>query len=174
MNDVCLALAREGAISRRVGRIGPFRPEWVRRYIGPMANADKTAPKTALTLVDDASPIRLAPPSPFSGHRLPLGNHAGNTGGKKGRSGRKPAEWTILCQDLATNPSQIRRMKRILKDPNHKHFHQMQKLVTEYGYGTAPQRIQMSGELNVNVKDVRSRLGERMSAMGERIRNANK
>ena len=174
MNDVCLALAREGAISRRVGRIGPFRPEWVRRYIGPMANDDKTAGKTARTRLAETMGIKLAPPSPLTGAQLPLGNHPGNTGGKKGRSGRKPAEWTVLCQELASNRGQVKRLKRILKDEHNKNFGAITKLVTEYGFGKAPQRIQMSGELNVNVKDVRSRLGERMSAMGERIRNANK
>jgi hypothetical protein len=40
----------------------------------------KTAKKTA----------KLQPPSPRSGVRLPAGAHPGNTGGKVGRSGRRP------------------------------------------------------------------------------------
>jgi hypothetical protein len=52
----------------------------------------KTANKTAEQLTSaHSSPDatqRLAPPSPRSGVCLPLGAHAGNTGGKKGRSGR--------------------------------------------------------------------------------------
>lgn len=36
----------------------------------------------------DKTAIKTAKPSPRSGVRLPLGNHPGNSGGKKGRSGR--------------------------------------------------------------------------------------
>ena len=37
---------------------------------------------------------KTAKPSPRSGVALPVGNHLGNTGGKKGRSGRKAFEIT--------------------------------------------------------------------------------
>jgi len=55
-----------------------------------MAARPKTAAKTAV--------------SPVTGASIPLGAHPGNTGGKKGRSGRKPAEWTAFCNDTARDP----------------------------------------------------------------------
>jgi hypothetical protein len=45
------------------------------------------------------SAIKLAPPSPRSGYRLPLGRHPGNTGGKKGRSGPKPSAVRQLMRE---------------------------------------------------------------------------
>ena len=47
-------------------------------------DVEKTASKTA-------SP-RFAPAPPQGGAQLPLGAHPQNTGGKKGRSGRRPSE----------------------------------------------------------------------------------
>ena len=40
---------------------------------------------------------KFAKPSPRNGNRLPLGNQPGNTGGKKGRSGRKPKAFLERC-----------------------------------------------------------------------------
>lgn len=39
--------------------------------------------------------------SPRNGAVIPLGAHAGNTGGKKGRSGRKPLAFVAECDRLA-------------------------------------------------------------------------
>lgn len=50
-----------------------------------------TAPRKSAK--KSAKSVRLAPPSPRSGVRLPVGAHPGNTGGKKGRSGRLPDEF---------------------------------------------------------------------------------
>ena len=43
---------------------------------------------------------KTAKPSPRSGVALPLGAHPGNTGGKKGRSGRKPFEITAAARAI--------------------------------------------------------------------------
>lgn len=43
--------------------------------------------------------IRYAPPSPRSGVALPVGNHPGNTGGVRGRSGRRPGWATQVCRE---------------------------------------------------------------------------
>lgn len=51
----------------------------------PSKTARKTPPRTA-----------RAP----NGSEIPLGAHPGNTGGKKGRSGRKPAKIVQLAQEL--------------------------------------------------------------------------
>lgn len=43
---------------------------------------------------------KFAPPSPRTGYRLPVGAHPGNTGGKKGRSGRKPDEFRRALEEV--------------------------------------------------------------------------
>lgn len=43
---------------------------------------------------------KLAPPSPRNGYRLPLGAHPKNTGGKKGRSGRKPDAFKRALEEV--------------------------------------------------------------------------
>lgn len=47
--------------------------------------------------------------SPKGGAELPLGAHPGNTGGKKGRSGRKPQDFVQWCKDLLADEN-VRRM----------------------------------------------------------------
>ena len=47
---------------------------------------------------------KYAKPSPRSGVSLPLGNHPGNTGGKKGRSGRKPDLFYQRAKQLCNDP----------------------------------------------------------------------
>ncbi len=51
-----------------------------------LADGGKTAKKTA-----GKTAGRRSAPSPLTGATLPLGAHPGNTGGKKGRSGRLPS-----------------------------------------------------------------------------------
>lgn len=55
-----------------------------------MAPKSKTATKTAK-------------PSPRSGYALPVGAHPGNTGGKKGRSGRKPNNFIEWCKAVTAD-----------------------------------------------------------------------
>ena len=48
---------------------------------------------------------KYATPSPRSGVSLPLGNHPGNTGGKKGRSGRKSKAFLQRCIEATEDPT---------------------------------------------------------------------
>jgi hypothetical protein len=43
--------------------------------------------------------------SPRSGARCPTGAHPGNTGGKKGRSGRKPVDFVEWCRSILNDPT---------------------------------------------------------------------
>jgi hypothetical protein len=51
--------------------------------------------------------------SPKGGARLPLGAHPGNTGGKKGRSGRKPSEVVALARSLTDQYGLVQRLALI-------------------------------------------------------------
>lgn len=60
---------------------------------GPRSNGSNGAPRKAVSKTAKKTAkaeTRLAPPSPRNGMQLPIGAHAANTGGKPGRSGRKP------------------------------------------------------------------------------------
>src|SRR5688500_15540446 len=59
-------------------------------------------PKRSTRKSASAAPRKFAPPPPQGGARLPLGAHAGNTGGKPVGSGRPPDElkdWMIALLD---------------------------------------------------------------------------
>lgn len=60
--------------------------------------ADNRARKTAKKTATGAG--KLARPSPRNGVQLPVGAHPGNTGGKAGRSGRKPDAFREALADI--------------------------------------------------------------------------
>lgn len=97
----------------------------------------KTALKTA-----------LAPQPRHGGARLPLGAHPGNTGGKKGRSGRKSDEFKAMCQSLASSADVERAVTEILQTPTHPHFVSALKWATEHGYGRPTEHVEHSGTVS--------------------------
>jgi hypothetical protein len=100
---------------------------------------NNTAWKTAL----------VAPAPPEGGARLPLGAHAGNAGGKPGRSGRVPNAFREKCQDLSWDA--ISSMaEKILADDTHPYFMSMLKLLSEYGYSKPQQSIHFDGGLSIS------------------------
>jgi hypothetical protein len=66
---------------------------------------------------------------------LPVGAHPGNTGGKKGRSGRPPDAFRDLCRRLASSDEVFDAVKRILADADHPAFMRALKWAAEHGYG---------------------------------------
>jgi hypothetical protein len=94
---------------------------------------EKTAVKTAV--------------SPLSGGRIPLGAHPGNTGGKKGRSGRPPNWLKNFCDGQLANPKCKAAVRKILSDPDHPAFHHMWKAAADRAYGKPDQKL----DVNVNV-----------------------
>ena len=114
--------------------------------MAPPARTEKTAAKTAV--------------SPLSGGRIPLGAHAGNTGGKPGRSGRPPEAFKALCRELVTRKETLAAVRKILREPNHPAFVGALKWATENGYGRPLQRGEAEGNVNVIVRLERE-LGDR-------------
>jgi hypothetical protein len=96
-------------------------------------NDDKTAVKTAV--------------SPLSGGRIPLGAHPGNTGGKKGRSGRRPDWLKTFCDNLLASPKCKAQVKAILADKDHPAFATMWKAAGDRAHGKPDQKV----DVNVNV-----------------------
>lgn len=88
---------------------------------------DKTAPKTA-------------PLPPTGGARLPLGNHPGNTGGKKGRSGRHPDVWKQFLAKLRGDPKFHKAIKAAAHDSESRGFSSAIKLATDYDESKPAQR----------------------------------
>lgn len=50
--------------------------------------------------------------SPRNGQEIPLGNHPGNTGGKKGRSGRRPYAFVLFAQKVLSSKETMDAVKR--------------------------------------------------------------
>lgn len=84
--------------------------------------------------------------SPRSGSEIPTGAHPGNTGGKKGRSGRKPNEFKALMQELASSPDAEKTLRAIIKDKKHPKAIEAIKHVTEHGYGKARQPLELEAD----------------------------
>lgn len=105
-----------------------------------MAQPAKTASKTA-----------LAPPPPQGGAQLPLGAHPGNTGGKKGRSGRKPAPFKDLLAKLRQSPELAQSLEKAVKDHECRAFPAALKLLTDYDDDKPVEKKQVQGEITVRV-----------------------
>ena len=88
---------------------------------------------------------KTATPSPRSGTALPVGAHPGNTGGKKGRSGRKPDEFKHFMQRLVGRKDVCAALAKVLRNPAHPHFVPAYKMACEFGYGRATQALEHSG-----------------------------
>lgn len=88
-----------------------------------------------------AASVQLAPPSPLTGHRLPVGAHPGNTGGRKGRSGRRSDAFHDMCARLSTGKAVKRELGRILENGDHPHFMRALDFVAERGHGKVTQPL---------------------------------
>jgi hypothetical protein len=86
--------------------------------------AVKTASKSA--------DVKRGKPSPKSGFALPVGAHPGNTGGKKGRSGRKPGPFKDLLARLRQSPELAKSLEAAVKDHECRAFPAALKVLTDY------------------------------------------
>lgn len=77
---------------------------------------------------------KTAKPSPKSGFALPVGNHPGNTGGKKGRSGRKTEAFKAFCQNLLSDKDVQQAAREIAKDKNHPAWQGAVNWLAKYGH----------------------------------------
>ena len=66
--------------------------------------------------------IRYAPPSGRNGNRIPVGAHPWNTGGKKGRSGRRSEKLVAFLAELRQSPELYKSLIKIAKNPRSRNF----------------------------------------------------
>jgi len=90
---------------------------------------------------------RYAPPPRPGLKGLPLGAHPWNTGGKKGRSGRKPDGFKEMCRLLASSDLVWQSVQLILLNHNHPHFVGALKWASENGYGKPAQKFEVKGKM---------------------------
>jgi hypothetical protein len=113
---------------------------------------DKTATKTAI--------------SPLSGAAIPLGAHPGNTGGKKGRSGRLPSKVREACR-LAFH-QRLKVLKQIA-DNEHEDAADRIRAVDTLGKYGGIQKIEHTGAddgpIQVNVVELRERIAGRLARL---------
>jgi len=86
--------------------------------------------------------------SPRSGAEIPTGNHPGNTGGKKGRSGRKPNKIKALCRKIVDDRKLVSVLGTIAADDEEKardRIAAITKLI-EYGYGKPEQVVDVTSD----------------------------
>ena len=88
----------------------------------------------------------------LNGGRLNAGGTPGNSGGKKGRSGRRPEWLREFCDDLLASPKCKAQVKAILADKDHPAFATMWKAVAERAHGKADQNVNHRGKVQVNVR----------------------
>ena len=85
--------------------------------------------------------------SPLSGGRIPLGAHPGNTGGKKGRSGRKPVAFVEECERL-TDAIALPKIAQYLRTakPDDPAWRWCVEYVSKYTKSEAPKKVAHSGD----------------------------
>ena len=88
--------------------------------------------------------IKYAPPSPKGGALLPLGKHPWQTGGKKGRSGRKSKDFLTRCLE-ATEDSDLWQAAR-KKQP-----YSVLDMAAGYTHGKPKSTTELTGEVTVRV-----------------------
>lgn len=95
-------------------------------------------------------------PSGRNGNVLPVGNHPGNTGGKKGRSGRKPDAFSNMLAKLRQSPALAKSLKKAIADPESRAFPSALKVLTDYDTERPTKKLMlsMSEELANYLKDL--------------------
>ena len=101
--------------------------------------------------------------SPLSGGVIPLGAHPGNTGGKKGRSGRKPLAWKALCRDILSDPATQETLRSAATAPAMPGYASLIRMLAEHGEGVPEQtHIIKDGQ------EARERIARRIAGIAER------
>jgi len=108
-----------------------------------------------VTAIDGNSAIKTAKPSPRSGVALPLGAHAKNTGGKKGRSGRPPNDLRAFLAALRCDPDVQKAFREALLDHNSRGFGVALRILAMYDDERPPEKRQIVGPVEIQVKIVR-------------------
>lgn len=110
-------------------------------------------------MADAKTATKTAKPSPRNGNVLPLGAHPGNTGGKKGRSGRKPEAFTKFLAKLRENPRLHEALEQAVSDPDSRGFASALKVLTDYDPEKPGQRVEHSGAIGSYIARVPAKFG---------------
>lgn len=84
--------------------------------------------------------------SPINGAEIPLGNHPGNTGGKKGRSGKKKDAWKLELQRIVSSDQVLVALETILINPANPAYVGAIKYASDHGYGKPTESIELTGK----------------------------
>ena len=91
----------------------------------------------------DKTAIKTGTPSPRSGYALPVGAHPGNTGGKKGRSGRPPQAFKDFLAMLRDDPKAQQALEKAARAAGSKNFAAVWKVAVAYDETKPAQRVQI-------------------------------
>ena len=95
----------------------------------------------------------------FNGAAIQPGNR-GNSGGKPGRSGRKPDAYYDICRELVGDSKTRASVRRILSNDKHPHFAALYKHLAEHAYGKPAQPVTgAGGEGPVVIHVIREEVG---------------
>ena len=107
-----------------------------------------------------------APPktakSPRNGQTIPLGAHPGNTGGKKGRSGRRPVKFSAFLKSLRDKPEVQEAIEDAATDADSKGFQAVLRVMADYDTDRPADKHQIVGPIEVRVRVVKE--GKRTTA----------
>lgn len=92
--------------------------------------------------------------SPVNGNRLLTGAHPKNTGGKKGRSGRRPKSFTAFMRSLREHPDVQQAILDAARDPMSKGFAAVLRQMAEYDDEKPAERQEIVGPVEVRVRFV--------------------
>ncbi len=84
--------------------------------------------------------------SPRSGATVPTGAHPKNTGGKKGRSGRKPLAFKELCKDILEDENTETSMRAAARTPKLPGYAALIKMLASYADGVPEKTIVLEHE----------------------------
>lgn len=93
--------------------------------------------------------------SPISGSTIPTGAHKKNTGGKKGRSGRRPEAFKSLLARLRQSPELAISLENAIKDHECRAFPSALKVLSDYDDDKPAEKHTVVGPVVVTVRVVR-------------------
>lgn len=100
--------------------------------------------------------------SPRSGSTIPTGAHPGNTGGKKGRSGRPPSAFKDFLKRLREDPAFQDALEAAALDYKSRGYTAALKVITDYDDTKPAEKKQIVGPVEVRVRVIRE--GRRATA----------
>lgn len=93
---------------------------------------------------------------------MPVGAHPGNTGGKKGRSGRKPNAFKNFLAELRADPLARVAFETAARDSGNRNFAAAWKLMADYDDEKPAEKRQIVGPIEVRVRVIKE--GRRVTA----------